>query len=54
MNRTKKTIAEKLASWLMKDIRLNAEAASSTHMYDPEPPRDLKSFGNHNDDKDTV
>ena len=43
-------IAKRVATWLMKDIRLNAEAASSGHMFEPELPQGIKSYGKHNDD----
>lgn len=37
-------LAEKVAKWLMKDIKLNAEAASSGHVYEPEMPSMMKDF----------
>lgn len=49
-----KTIARKVAGWLMKDIRLNAEAASSGHMYEPELPHGIKSYGKSKNDQETV
>ncbi len=49
-----KTVAKKVAGWLMKDIRLNAEAASSGHMYEPELPHGIKSYGKSKNDQETV
>ena len=40
------TIAKTISDWLMKDIRLNANAASSPHIYEPIVPNDLKKYKN--------
>ncbi len=44
----KKRITEKVAKsvskWLMKDIKLNAKAASSPHMFEPKVPDELKKY----------
>ena len=45
MNKTsKKIIAEMIAGILMKDIKLNAEAASSIHIYDAPQPNEIEKY----------
>ena len=39
-----KKLANVIAKWLLRDIRLNAEAASSPHLYEPDLPDELKEY----------
>lgn len=41
-----KSVAKTVSKWLMKDVKLNANAASSPHMYEPKAPLDLKKYKN--------
>ena len=53
-NTVSKSMARKVASWLLRDIRLNAEAASSGHMYEPKLPQGIKAYGKCRDGIKTV
>lgn len=49
MESLKKKLADTIARWLLRDIRLNANAASSTHYYEPDIPKELKNYKMQND-----
>ena len=49
-NRTmSEAFASNVAHWLHKDIKLNAEAASTPHYYEPDMPNGLKEFIKNDD-----
>ena len=45
----KELLATKVASWLRKDIKLNAEAASTPHYFEPDVPAGMKDFIKNDD-----
>ena len=49
MKSLQETLAEKVAKWLLRDIRLNANAASSGHYYEPDIPQEINKFKQNND-----
>ena len=49
MESLQKKLANSIAKWLLRDIRLNANAASSTHYYEPDIPKELKNYKIQND-----
>lgn len=45
-SRISNSVAKVVASWLRKDVNLNMDTVSSSHMYEPPVPAEMKNIQN--------